>query len=229
MTSLGECLREPPAPAERPAAPPRPAVLATPAQRPASLHHEQIHTLVQNLFFGYASAPVRNVGFAPADADTRTSTLCLDVARLLAAVGQYDVGLFDTGLTAPSLPETLRITPPIRAAEPWPLARRLWLVPRQCWLPESALQEPTDQNFDRLRELTTDFDFSILHCAPLSWLTARVARACDGLVLVLTANKTRRIVAAQLKDRIGKLHVPLLGSVLVERRFPVPEGLYRSL
>jgi len=48
-------------------------------------------------------------------------------------------------------------------------------------------------------------------------------------VLVLTANKTRRLVAAQIKDQLSKAKVPLLGTVLAERRFPVPQGLYRSL
>jgi Mrp family chromosome partitioning ATPase len=48
-------------------------------------------------------------------------------------------------------------------------------------------------------------------------------------VLVLTANKTRRLVAAQIKDQLSKAQVPLLGTVLTERRFPVPQGLYRSL
>jgi hypothetical protein len=30
-------------------------------------------------------------------------------------------------------------------------------------------------------------------------------------------------------DRLGKVGVPLLGTILADRRFPVPEGLYRSL
>ncbi len=87
----------------------------------------------------------------------------------------------------------------------------------------------SDQNLSRLRELTTEFDFSILWCAPVSWLTASIGQACDRLVLVLTANKTRRLVAAQIKDQLSKAQVPLLGTVLAERRFPVPQGLYRSL
>ena len=77
--------------------------------------------------------------------------------------------------------------------------------------------------------MTAEFEFSILWCAPVSWLTASIGRACDGLVLVLTANKTRRLVAAQVKDQLAKAQVPLLGTVLAERRFPVPQGLYRSL
>jgi Mrp family chromosome partitioning ATPase len=63
----------------------------------------------------------------------------------------------------------------------------------------------------------------------VSWLTASIGRASDGLVLVLTANKTRRLVAAQVRDQLTKAQVPLLGTVLAERRFPVPQGLYRSL
>ena len=48
-------------------------------------------------------------------------------------------------------------------------------------------------------------------------------------MLVLTANKTRRLVAAQMKDLLRMAQVPLLGTVLAERRLPVPEGLYRKL
>jgi Mrp family chromosome partitioning ATPase len=103
------------------------------------------------------------------------------------------------------------------------------MVPRQSWLPQACGKRITDQNLARLRELTTEFDFSILWCAPVSWLTASIGQACDGLVLVLTANKTRRLVAAQIKDQLSKAQVPLLGTVLAERRFPVPQGLYRSL
>ena len=103
------------------------------------------------------------------------------------------------------------------------------MVPRQSWLSDEGGQRITEQNLARLRELTTEFDFSILWCAPVSWLTLSIGQVCDGVVLVLTANKTRRLVAAQIKDQLNQAQVPLLGTVLAERRFPVPQGLYRSL
>jgi Mrp family chromosome partitioning ATPase len=109
------------------------------------------------------------------------------------------------------------------------MAPRLWLVPRQSWLPASPGQRIPEQSFSRLRELMTEFDFAVLRCPGVSWLTTRIGHACDGLVLVLTANKTRRLVAAQMKNQLKKAHVPLLGTVLQERRLPVPEGLYRRL
>jgi hypothetical protein len=216
--------------AERPRVTPIREQFQPKAVSPAiSVHDEQIHALVQQLFFRHESGPVRHVGFSPVEGSTMTATLCLEVAKVLAAEERYDVGLIDAHSDAVPLQTHLRIPSAQRAEASWPIAPRLWMVPRQTWLPDTRGQRVTDQNLSRLRELTTEFDFSVLWCAPISWLTASIGHACDGLVLVLTANKTRRLVATQIKDQLSKAQVPLLGTVLAERRFPVPQGLYRSL
>lgn len=196
---------------------------------PASIHDEQIHALVYQLFLRPESVPVRHVGFSSIEAATDTATLCLEVARALAAEERYDVGLIDAHSDSVRLQTHLRIPASSRGEPTWLIAPRLWMVPRQSWLPDVRGQRTTDQNLSRLRELTTEFDFSILWCSPISWLAVSIGQACDGLVLVLTANKTRRLVAVQIKDQLSKAQVPLLGTVLAERRFPVPQGLYRSL
>jgi hypothetical protein len=195
----------------------------------ASVRDDQIHALVQQLFFRHESKPVRHVGFATVEASTETAMLCLEVAGALAEESRYDVGLIDAYPDSVPLEAKLQIPSPSPAEATWPIAPRLWMVPRQSWLPEDCGQRITDQNLSRLRELTTEFDFSILWCAPVSWRMASIGQTCDGLVLVLAANKTRRLVAAQIKDQLSKAQVPLLGTVLAERRFPVPRGLYRSL
>jgi Mrp family chromosome partitioning ATPase len=195
----------------------------------ASVHDDQIHSLVQQLFFRRESSPVRHVGFVTVEASTETATLCLEIATALSEEDRYDVGLIDAQLDSTPLQSKLRIASPNNAEATWPIAPRLWMVPRQSWLKDACERRITDQALCRLRELTTEFDFSILWCAPVSWLTASIGQACDGLVLVLTANKTRRLVAAQIKDQLSNAQVPLLGTVLAERQFPVPQGLYRSL
>jgi len=213
---------------------PRPTPITERVQHEAvsprtSVHDEQIHALVQQLFFRPESRPVRHVGFATIEPSTATTTLCLEVARALAAESRYDVGLIDAHPDSVPLETQLQIPSPNPAEATWQIAPRLWMVPRQSWLPDAGGRRLTDRNLSRLRELTTEFDFSILCCAPVSWLTASIVQACDGLVLVLTANKTRRLVAVQIKDQLSKAQVPLLGTVLAERRFPVPQGLYRNL
>ncbi|MGA8065710.1 MAG: hypothetical protein WCA47_00150 [Terriglobales bacterium] len=230
MNTLLGLLDEIPSPAEQPRATPiRDRSTRHSASPTALLHTEQIHALVHQLFFQQESKPVRHVGFVAIEACSETATLCLQVAKALAEEDRYDIGLFDAHPDSVPLQTKLQIPSPIGAELTWPIAPRLWLVPRQSWLPQGSAQRITEQNLSRLREIMTEFDFSILSCAPASWLTACIGQTCDGLVLVLTANKTRRLVAAQIKDHLTKARVPLLGTVLADRRFPVPQGLYRSL
>ena len=235
MSTLGKYLVETPAAAGQPRATPVRERIQPKAVSPAAsvheerIHDEQIHALVQQLFFRHESRPVRHVGFVTVEASTETAKLCLETAGALAEEDRYDVGLIDACPGSPALQTQLQIPSPKSVEATWPIAPRLWMVPRQSWLPDACGQRISDQNLSRLRELTAEFDFSILWCAPVSWLTASIGQICDGLVLVLTANKTRRLVAAQIKDQLIKAQVPLLGTVLAERRFPVPQSLYRNL
>jgi hypothetical protein len=231
MSTFGELVREIPVHFEAGAIPIRAEVCDAEAERsPAtSIRDEQIHSLVQQLFFQPDAEQVRNVGFTPVEASSQTAALCLDVAKALVGEGKFDVGLIDAGSGTARLQQQLQIPTPALTEVVWPISSRLWLVPHESWWPEAARQLITDQNLERLRELMTEFDYCIVYCAPVSWLIARIGQNCDGLVLVLTANKTRRLVAAQVKDHLYKTKVPLLGTILEERRFPVPQGLYRSL
>jgi len=230
VSTLGQLLNATPAVAEPRAIPLRAETEATAAvPRTNSLHDEQIHALVQQLFFGGESGLVRNVGVAPVEGSAQTASLCFDVAKALAEVGSYDVGLIDVSSSPILLQHELEIAAPQTEEATWPVGSRLWLAPRRSWWQEFGHKPMNDQDLSRLRDLMTAFDFSVLYCAPVSWQTARIGQSCDGLVLVLTANKTRRLVAAQLRDQLSKAHVPVLGTVLADRRLPVPRGLYRSL
>lgn len=230
MSTLGEFLREMSVNAEEGTIPIRaercPKATSSPI---VSIRDEQIRALVQQLFFRQEGGLVRNVVFASAEPSMPTASLCLDVARALAEEGKYDVGLIDASSETIPLQEQLDIQVPMPATVKWPVLPRLRLVPRQSWWPEAGLQPMTDQNLERLRELMGEFDFSIVSCTAVCSITARIGHNCDGLVLVLTANRTRRLVAAQIKEQLEKIRVPLPGTILADRRFPVPQGLYRSL
>jgi hypothetical protein len=193
-----------------------------------SVHHEQIHALVQQLFFAHGSGP-RHVGFAAVGPETETAQLCLEVATVLAQRGAHDVGLIDGRLQSVALHTQLQIPAGNRADESWPIGPRLWLAPRWSWLDDSPGQRIWDPSLARLRMVTAEFDFSILCFDPVSWLTARISQTCEGLVMVLTANKTRRLVATQMQEQLQRARVPLLGTVLAERQFPIPPALYRNL
>lgn len=237
MSTLGELLRA--MPLQVKAAPLPEGYAEVPVQANANtravasprdfMRDEQIHTLVQQLFLHPEGGRVQSVGFAPAEESAQAAHMCLDVAKALAGEGKYDVGLIDASSDAAPLQEHLEIPAPTDFKATWPISSRLWLVPRESWRRETGLESITDQDLARLRDLMSEFDLSVLHCAPVSWVTMRIAQSCDGLVLVLTANKTRRLAASQIKEQLTKARIRLLGTVLAERRLPVPEGLYRKL
>ena len=191
-------------------------------------HEEQIQALLQQLFFRQDPALLRHVGFTAVDSDTATAQLCLDVALALADVGSHDVGLIDACLQSEPLHTQLQIPAGNRADASWAIADRLWLAPRRSWLDDSP-QRIWDPSLTRLRTVTMQFDFSILCLDPVSWFTAKLGQTCQGLVMVLRANQTRRLVAAQMQENLRRARVPLLGTVLTGRRFPIPPSLYRNL
>lgn len=195
----------------------------------ASFHDEQIHGLVQQLFLRNESRLIRHVAFAPADGSIAPAALCLDVARALAEECKYDVALIDARIGSAPLHGELQIAAPARVESSWQIAPHLWIVPRQTWLPDSCAGRVNEVTLTRLRDTAAGFDFSIVCCSPVAWLTASIGQTCDGLVLVLAAEKTRRLVAAQIRDQLVKAQVPLLGTVLAGRRLPVPSGLYHRL
>ena len=54
-----------------------------------------------------------------------------------------------------------------------------------------------------------------------------LGQVVDGVVLVVSANATRRDAVHRVTSRLEDLHVPVLGLVLNDRTFPIPEALYR--
>jgi Mrp family chromosome partitioning ATPase len=83
----------------------------------------------------------------------------------------------------------------------------------------------------RLKELGARFE-NVLICAPPADLYAEsvaLGRIVDGVVLVVSANATRRDAVARVKSRFDDLGVSILGVVLNDRRYPIPQSLYRRI
>ena len=146
----------------------------------ASVRDEQIYALAQQLFFRQEMGVVRNVGFSPIEASAQTAPMCLDLAKALASQGKYDVGLIDASSDLIPLHQQLRIPVSVHSDSTWMISSRLWLVSRQSWWREPGLQSMTDQDMERLRDFMRGFDFSVVYCSAVSWLTPRIAQSFDG-------------------------------------------------
>jgi Mrp family chromosome partitioning ATPase len=82
-----------------------------------------------------------------------------------------------------------------------------------------------------LAKVRREFEYSIVEGPPAgeSSEAAALGRSADGIILIFEAHRTRRVVARKIKDTLDAADVRVLGIVLTRRKFPIPEGIYRSL
>lgn len=104
----------------------------------------------------------------------------------------------------------------------------VWLVPNR----ENDQENVSATSLHTyLAQIRSEFEYAILEGPPAGGSNESVAMAqfADGVVLVLSAQRTRRATASQIKKMLEESRARLLGTVLTDREFPVPERLYRRL
>jgi Mrp family chromosome partitioning ATPase len=83
----------------------------------------------------------------------------------------------------------------------------------------------------RLTELRAEFDFVLIDASAMSVANDVIALGSmsDGVVMVLKANASRRQVARQAIEDLQGGKAKVLGAVLNQRTFPIPDALYKKL
>jgi receptor protein-tyrosine kinase len=76
-----------------------------------------------------------------------------------------------------------------------------------------------------------EFEYSIVEAPPAGESNEATAMAqfADGIILVVSAQRTRRAAALKIKASLEAAKIRLLGTVLSDRLFPIPEKIYRRL
>lgn len=197
---------------------------------------EQIRGLVRKVFFSRVERPVRQVVFSPADPETDVQNLCwrvgeavaLETGKSIALLGEYPQALQDA---------QANVTAPSEHVDDWnaKLGRTARRVRGNLWLVPSAAKEgdPITSMLlhSYLGEIRTQYEYSIVAGPSVAESNAATAMAqlADGIVLVLSAQHTRRITARKVKEQLEAAQARLLGTVLSDRVFPIPERIYRRL
>jgi|HubBroStandDraft_1064217.scaffolds.fasta_scaffold252326_2 hypothetical protein len=226
--------------AEMPAVEARPQEVASPSSLdwdPEAFAQDQIRGLVRQLY-SVGSKPSRQVVFSAVDRGTSLSELCQQVAEALSEEARGATCLLDftTQDRCAAIPEDASFC--IRADEtPFSHFRdrslkitgNLWYMTPQVFLGERGNKVSAAWLRSRLAELQLEFDYLVIQAPPAGATNeaALLARMCDGMVLVLQANATRRVSAQRAKERLAAAHVRLLGTVLTERTFPIPQAIYK--
>jgi len=201
---------------------------------------QEIVKLVQKLFL--SPQGVRRVVFSGTESGCGCSWMLARVAEELASQGRGTVCMVDCNLRSPGLhqqfgmqnhhglSDALMGPGPIREyVHRW--SHNLWLV--SCGgSPESGVSMLGSERMRaRMSELRMTFDYVLIDAAPLSSCNDAIVLGAlnDGVVLTLRANASRRETARNALHELQTANVKVLGAVLNQRTFPIPESLYKKL
>lgn len=200
---------------------------------------EEILRLVKRLFLSTNENVLRQVVFCGVGNKNSSSSVCANAGKTLSAHSSRSVCVVDANFRAALLSSLLGIE------RTTAFVQRSGTVHERCiqisgnlWLAGAGFLADDGGGLPsaiKLKQLFTElqeaFDFVLIDVpgADVSGDAAILGQLADGTVLVIDAESTRRITARKVKESLDAANVRLLGSVLCNRSFPVPKGLYERL
>ena len=208
---------------------------------PQSFATEQINGLVRQVFLAPGPREARQVVFSAVDPDTDIGGLCLEVGHVLSEHIENSVCVVETDRAFSEFENASGrknskpilhhgVSEELRKSSRQ-ISNRLWLVPSNVFWGEHDEVCPADGLRWRLDRLRAEFDYCVIQAPPAGMYgtAAQLGQFSDGVILVLKAHSTRRLAAQRAQTNLRAAGARLLGTVLSERTFPIPERLYRRL
>jgi Mrp family chromosome partitioning ATPase len=197
---------------------------------------EMLH-LAQTTFLSNTGRVQRLVVFCGVDEDNGSGSVCAGAGRAIALLGSKSVCLIDANVRTSPLSRVFGVDSAI------PFPGRPASFREQCLLIERNLYfASTDLLFDgrgallsvpdlklRLKQLQDTFDYVLID-APASSVcgdATALGQLTDAVILVIEANRTRRMTARRAKETLEAAGVRLLGTVLRNESSPLPKRLLK--
>lgn len=202
---------------------------------PETFAQEQIRGLVRKVFLSNAARPVRQIVLSAVEPETDVRSICRRVGETLAQETLGHVAVVGEDWQVPHDTDHESRSEERAEFPGMPLHRIATRVQGNLWLVPGAASErgrdTTASLHSYLGEVRREFEYSIVEGRPAgeSNETAVMAQFSDGIILVLSAQRTRRATAYKIKEMLEGAQANLLGTVLSDRLFPVPEAIYRRL
>ncbi|SPF43895.1 putative Non-specific protein-tyrosine kinase [Candidatus Sulfotelmatobacter kueseliae] len=203
---------------------------------------DEINKLVHRLFRTSTTEGPRCVVLTCPESGGGTTWMCAHVADLLASQVSGSVCVVDCNFRSPALHQqfgvenklglgdALRVSRPIREYVQH-LRANLWMITSGNSSEDAQQWLISDRMRARLAELRATFDYVLLDSPPLSLCNHGLVLGglSDGVALVLKANSTRRDAARLAVQELQAAKTPVLGAVLNQRTFPIPDTIYNRL
>jgi protein-tyrosine kinase len=199
---------------------------------PEDFTREQIRGLVRRVFFSSGGQLITQVVFSAAEPHIDVAGICGRVGQALAQETSAHIAVVGRETRAGENVGEDRLCEGA-AIKSWSMqtAANLWHVPgfgqREC-----GKDSGTGRYWvSCLAELRNEFEYAVIQgpAAGISSEAGLLGQLTDGIILVLGAHSTRKATARKIKETLEGTQSRILGTVLSERRFPVPERIYRRL
>lgn len=203
----------------------------------------EVVKLVHNLFLVSSDKAPHRVVFTASESGAGCSWVIAHAGEILASQVQGSVCLVDCNLRSPGLHQkfgaenhyglcdALQQGDPIRQYAQRLSRSNLWLLSSGT-VPENWQELMTSSRLQaRLAELFAEFDYVLIDAVSLNVCNDGIVlgRLTDGVVLVVKANSSRREIARKVLQELQAVNMPVLGAVLNQRTFPIPEKIYKLL
>jgi len=211
---------------------------------PIGLIDNEINKLVQQVFILHDdNHAVKAVTFCGVNRGDGCSWVCARASEALSEQTPGRVCIVDANFRSPSLHEHFRVEKGTGLADALKNSMPIGAFARPAWSsylwfvsaggngndPNGALNPASLRT--RLSQLRDEFDYVLVDAPPIGSCgdSTLLGQLTDGVVLVVGCNSTRRETARAAKESLEGAGVPILGTVLNRRTYPIPEALYRRL
>src|SRR6266576_469643 len=208
-----------------------------------SISREEEIKLVQRIFPVAGQRSPQIVLFSSVESDAGCASISIRTAEILAGRGDGSVCVVDANFQLPclhhyfgidnskGLAEAVLGSLPIQDFLQKQPEANLWILPCGAAGGQLRFSGVNDRLRSRMTELRGQFKYLVIHSSPLDLDSAAIllSRWTDGVVMVIEADTTRRETARRMKQDLEAANVRILGVVLNNRTFSIPEALYRRL
>jgi Mrp family chromosome partitioning ATPase len=200
---------------------------------------EQILRLVRSTFLSPNGHAVRHVVFCGVDGESGSSSVCAKAGGVLAANSPRSVCVVDGNVRSHRLSSIFGRKKKVSSLRKFAFVHdqcvqiggNLWLAGSELLGDDRGALLSADELKHRIAQLHGVFEY-VLYDAPgtsVNGDAAILGQIAGAAILVVEANSTRKLAARRAKSALEEAGVRLLGSVLYNRTFPIPEKLYKRL
>ena len=202
-------------------------------------YEEEMLRLVRRVFLSPDGSAPRLVVFCGVDGESGSSSVFASAGQILAANSSRSVCLVDANAPFQRLSGTFAVdtTAPFSSTSASvreqcvEIGGNLWLAGTAVLADGRGALLSVDELKQRLAQLRGVFEYVLIDAPGTSVCgnAALLGQVADAAILVIEANSTRRLTARKAKETLDAAGVRLLGTVLHNRSFPIPERLYKRL